>query len=277
MEAEKKPNHSRRYQQRENPFTMINVRRSKRCNTRGYVAPAFVSVCLLLCAVQCFGATTTTATTEWSGTRPSTWMAHDTTTAFVASLASMAVQAPLKRPGFQSLGANTINGTGISQLDRCRDIYIDGMVLPGCWTFRPSSKVDADMVSSIPPLPTKGSFTKWAKDWISSVLEAYNAWVDANHTVLDEFKMYVVYCISADLKNTGRTLTPEGRGMLYLATVILGTTLLLYIVCHKLAIRLFHMSIRWRPNKTFKGILCRGGATSGPKQCSRCIFLNAIP
>ena len=36
--------------------------------------------------------------------------------------------------------------------------------------------------------------------------------LDANHTVLDEFKMYVVYCISADLKNTGRTLTPEGRG-----------------------------------------------------------------
>ena len=134
----------------------------------------------------------------------------------------------------------------MSQLDRCRDIYIDGMVLPGCWTFRPSSKGDAsedDMVSSVPLLPTKGSFTKWAKDWISSVLQAYNAWVDANHTVLDEFKMYVIYRISADLKNTGRTLTPERRGMLYLATVILGTTLLLPIVCCKLAIRLFHMSV----------------------------------
>ena len=129
------------------------------------------------------------------------------------------------------MGVKSINGTGMSQLDRCRDIHTHGMVLPGCWTFRLSSKVEAfedDMDSPIPLLPTKGSFTKWAKDWISSVFQAYNAWVDANHTVLDEFKMYVVYRISADLKNTGRTLTPEGTGMLYLATVILGIALRTY-------------------------------------------------
>ena len=145
------------------------------------------------------------------------------------------------------MGVKSINGTGMSQLDRCRDIHTQGMVLPGCWTFRLSSKVEAffedEMDSPIALLQTKGRFTQWARDCISSLFQAYNAWVDANHTVLDEFKMYVVYRISADLKNIGRTLTPERRGMLYLATVILGTAFC-FMHAAKLA-TLFHLSIQW--------------------------------
>ena len=158
---------------------MIN-NNNKKTTRRSYIATTFVSMCLLLCAVRCLGATDT-ATIEWSGTRPPTWMAHATTPAFIGSQASTAMQTPWKCPDFHSMGVKSINGTGMSQLDRCRDIHTQGMVLPGCWTFRLSSKVEAffedEMDSPIALLQTKGRFTQWARDCISSVFQAYNAWV----------------------------------------------------------------------------------------------------
>ena len=67
----------------------------------------------------------------------------------------------IETPRLSSIEANSINGTMMSNLDRCRDIYIDGMVLPGCWTFRPNSIVEAfedDMVSPIPLCQRKPAY-----------------------------------------------------------------------------------------------------------------------
>ena len=94
-------------------------------NRRSYIA-TFVSMCLLLCAVRCLGATDT-ATIRWSGTRPPTWIAHATTPAIGSSIYGYANS--VKCPGFHSMGVKSINGTGMSQLDRCRDIHTQGIVL----------------------------------------------------------------------------------------------------------------------------------------------------